>query len=85
MLIFTVTIAWYMGMTDSESSGVWKYYKTHILVEFLDFHISQPDDNGSNSQQCSLIVSPNVGYSYQWADHHCIDAFPTICEKALNR
>lgn len=72
---------WFMGMSDSTKQGEWRYWGTNEIVTFLDFFHSEPNDDGSNSQQCAVFVQP-YRFNYQWADHFCTDISPTVCEKS---
>ncbi|XP_052812249.1 perlucin-like protein [Mya arenaria] len=68
--------AWWLGITDEGSEGVWYWFDTNTLAEFTDFH---PGDGGPHIIEDCAVYDPSV--AYQWVDISCEkQAYLPLCE-----
>ncbi|XP_052765778.1 C-type lectin-like [Mya arenaria] len=68
---------WWIGITDEDIEGVWKWFDTDNVASFTDW---QPNDHSHNDEDCAIFVSV---YDFKWADTPCNTpntVFPPICE-----
>ncbi|XP_052762164.1 asialoglycoprotein receptor 2-like [Mya arenaria] len=67
---------WWIGLTDEDIEGVWKWFDTDTVASFTDW---QPNDHATADQDCVVMY---YGYDFKWADTWCsrVNLYPPICE-----
>ncbi|XP_030251081.1 C-type lectin domain family 4 member D [Sparus aurata] len=74
-----ITYYW-MGLTDSETEGQWKWVdNSTITIPFWDLEKNEPDNHqsgGPEGEDCAVVNS----YSQTWYDVPCSFAYPRICQ-----
>uniref|UniRef100_A0AAR2K8R3 C-type lectin domain-containing protein n=1 Tax=Pygocentrus nattereri TaxID=42514 RepID=A0AAR2K8R3_PYGNA len=71
--------AW-IGLTDSEKEGVWKWVDGSALTTTFWGH-SEPNSNAGD-EDC-VITGEGSDPVKNWADYPCIDRFGWICKKSI--
>ncbi|XP_052766893.1 perlucin-like [Mya arenaria] len=68
----------FLGATDDEVEGVWRWYTDHRLVSsgYQNWAPGQPQTG--TSQNCAVLWGPS---GYLWEDHYCEENAYIICEK----
>ncbi|WAR16252.1 LECH-like protein [Mya arenaria] len=72
--------AWWIGLTDENVEGLWKWHDTDTLATFTDWYPGEPSTNGggSNNEDCASIY---VRESFHWNDVDCqLYKYYPICE-----
>lgn len=73
---------YWIGLTDEETEGSWKWSDGSILAGFRKWHKSQP--SGTRRQNCGGIRTGSFwsrNYDAEWHDNECGDFRGYICEK----
>ncbi|XP_052765598.1 C-type lectin-like [Mya arenaria] len=68
---------WWMGITDEDIEGVWKWFDTDKVASFTDW---QPNDHTHNNEDCAVFA---VGDDFKWVDTYCTHnsyLYTPICE-----
>ncbi|KAL4218175.1 hypothetical protein ACF0H5_022911 [Mactra antiquata] len=68
------THSWWMGLTDQDIEGVWKWFDTDTVAAFTDWDPSQPDPS---EEDCGVFW---LAFDFKWGDVPCTSSFPPICE-----
>ena len=74
---------YWIGLSDSETEGDWKWADGTKLSEYKNWGQQQPNDNRGN-QDCVVIrlgSSHNRNYDGEWNDVNCSKNKGFICEK----
>ncbi|XP_060598551.1 perlucin-like protein isoform X2 [Ruditapes philippinarum] len=69
--------AYWIGMTDVETEGLWKISGTKRIVPFTDWEDGLPNNHGGN-EDCVIFYGPS---SYSWLDVPCSGKFRAFCGK----
>ena len=73
---------YWIGLTDEETEGIWKWSDGSILAGFQKWHESQPSGiplkNCSGIRMGSFLLRNNDA---EWHDNECEDRRGYICEK----
>ncbi|KAH3855374.1 hypothetical protein DPMN_097941 [Dreissena polymorpha] len=67
----------FLGATDSEVEGIWRWYSDNSLVNagYHNWYKGQPEPG---KQNCAVLWGPS---DYTWHDHYCNENGHVICEK----
>ncbi|KAL4218171.1 hypothetical protein ACF0H5_022907 [Mactra antiquata] len=65
---------WWVGLTDEDIEGVWKWYGTDTTAKFTDWNPGQPDPS---EEDCATF---HAGFDFRWADLPCTNHYTPICE-----
>ncbi|XP_052762165.1 asialoglycoprotein receptor 1-like [Mya arenaria] len=70
------TTTWWIGLTDEDIEGVWKWFDTDTVASFTDWH---PNEGATNGEDCAIFYSV---YDFKWADTYCSHTYlyPPLCE-----
>ncbi|XP_052762419.1 hepatic lectin-like [Mya arenaria] len=69
--------AWWIGLTDENVEGLWKWHDTDTLATFTDWFPGEPS-NGGNNEDCASIY---VREGFHWNDVNCqLFKYYPICE-----
>ncbi|XP_078526206.1 hepatic lectin-like [Lissotriton helveticus] len=75
----------WIGLTDRDQEGVWKWVKGLSLQSEAFWGCNQPDnsDNSGNAEDCATVGSITYcgGASSRWNDARCEKKYKFICEK----
>ena len=74
--------SYWIGLTDEETEGIWKWSDGSILAGFQKWHESQP--SGKTLKNCGGIRMGSFllrNYDAEWHDNECEDRRGYICEK----
>ncbi|KAL4218174.1 hypothetical protein ACF0H5_022910 [Mactra antiquata] len=66
--------SWYMGLTDEDIEGIWKWFDTDTIANFTDWAPSQPD---FMAEDCAIF---EAAHDFSWGDVKCTVGFIPICE-----
>ncbi|XP_045182115.2 perlucin-like protein [Mercenaria mercenaria] len=69
--------SWWMGLTDEEIEGVWKWFDTEEVTSITDWGTNQPDNSGG--EDCVIFYE---GFDYHWADVSCTQNYVPLCESS---
>ncbi|XP_045191217.2 perlucin-like protein [Mercenaria mercenaria] len=78
---FSEGLLYWIGMTDSETEGVWKMTGTDTIIPFTDWKGIEPENalTHPTGQDCAAFYRP---LSYSWADINCFNRLArAVCEK----
>ncbi|KAJ8040179.1 Perlucin [Holothuria leucospilota] len=70
---------WWIGLTDKDSEGVWKWY--NVSTNYTNWGDGQPSNNGGE-ENCVEINKDENDHVY-WNDISCSRKFWFICEKGF--
>ncbi|KAH3813949.1 hepatic lectin-like [Dreissena polymorpha] len=70
---------WWVGLTDEDIEGVWKWYDTDEMPSFTDF---MPGDSGDHTNEDCAAFAP--GADYRWVDAVCSAQLFVLCEARGN-
>lgn len=76
MLIISIAAYW-IGVTDTKTEGVWLWGTSQTVVTFTDFH--KPPDNHRGNQDCVQLLKTE---EYKWDDNFCVALRAFICKKS---
>ncbi|KAL4218176.1 C-type lectin domain 17 member A [Mactra antiquata] len=65
---------WWMGLSDHEKEGEWKWVNTDTVAEFTDWDPSQPDPS---EEDCGVFW---LAFDFRWGDVPCTSNFTPVCE-----
>ncbi|KAL4218169.1 hypothetical protein ACF0H5_022905 [Mactra antiquata] len=68
------TKTWWMGLTDEDIEGVFKWFDTDTVANFTDWNPGQPD---VYEEDCVSFWS---GFDFSWGDIPCNNQYTPICE-----
>ncbi|KAH3855375.1 perlucin-like protein [Dreissena polymorpha] len=68
----------YLGATDEEIEGIWRWYTDNSLVNEGYHNWSPGQPNARVNENCAVLWGPN---DYTWHDHFCNENAYVICEK----
>ncbi|XP_053401240.1 perlucin-like isoform X2 [Mercenaria mercenaria] len=68
---------YYIGLTDVETEGTFKWYGTDDVASFTDWNAGQPN-NHAGIQDCAIF---NYNMGLKWDDTNCSSKHKLICEK----
>ncbi|XP_045160094.2 perlucin-like isoform X2 [Mercenaria mercenaria] len=68
---------YWIGLTDVEKEGTFKWYGYDVGPSFTDWNNGQPD-NAGGVQNCGVF---NYGMAFKWDDASCAAKFKSVCEK----
>ena len=68
----------WIGLTDSETEGIWKWSNGATLTGYTNWGNGQPNDY--NGQDCGGIMNGILGYNGEWHDNTCSFERWFICE-----
>ncbi|XP_052239631.1 hepatic lectin-like [Dreissena polymorpha] len=67
---------WWLGLTDEDIEGAWKWFDTDEMANFTDF---MPGDGGDhNTEDCAAFCLGS--YDYHWCDAPCSYLTAVLCE-----
>jgi C-type mannose receptor len=72
-------IDFWIGLTDTDTEGLFKWVDDNSRATFTDWYQSQPD-NGGNIEDC---VHFKAIWNMQWNDRGCLSTEKSICEKKI--
>ncbi|XP_069115674.1 perlucin-like protein isoform X2 [Argopecten irradians] len=69
------SVSYFLGGTDREREGVWKWIRTGELIEFKDF--KPPEPNNDKSEHCLTLFEES---DFGWNDDQCDKKLHGICK-----
>lgn len=70
--------AHWLGGSDREQEGVWKWETSNELLTITDWIKDQP--NNFNNQDC-LTVHTDPDVDFKWNDEYCSKRLRFVCER----
>lgn len=67
----------WIGGTDADTEGTWEWLNGEA-VTYLNWRSGEPNDYGTNGEDCMIIEGENGGL---WDDRACTDTYGFICER----
>ena len=67
----------WLGGSDEEVEGIWRWYNDHSVFNYTNWHIGQPDSK--RSDDCLALWGPNNFTG--WDDYYCDYKSHYVCEK----
>ncbi|XP_071164168.1 perlucin-like isoform X1 [Mytilus edulis] len=71
------TSSFWLGGSDWDNEGEWKWEPHAIQMKFTNWHKGQPDNSGGK-EHC---LSVHRSYRYEFVDNNCHDSQHYLCEK----
>ncbi|XP_053382474.1 perlucin-like protein isoform X2 [Mercenaria mercenaria] len=68
---------YWMGLSDMDQEGTFKWYGTNDVVSFTDWISGEPS-NGGGTEHCVHFYH---GHSYSWNDAQCNSLMKAVCEQ----
>ncbi|XP_053382472.1 perlucin-like protein [Mercenaria mercenaria] len=68
---------YWMGLSDMDQEGTFKWYGTSEVVSYTDWNSGEPN-NGAGTEHC---VHFHHGGSFSWNDNQCTDLYKAVCEQ----
>ncbi|XP_062619680.1 CD209 antigen-like protein C [Saccostrea cucullata] len=79
MLAQKLTVSVWLGATDREVEGRWRWAHTNSLLTYSDWDVSHNQPNNYNNQDCLCLYVP---YGRTWCDEPCDKRdYQYICER----
>ena len=72
-------VDYWIGLTDSEAEGIWKWTNGATLTGYTNWGTGQPNDYYTG-QDCGGIKNGFHGYTGEWHDNRCSSEEGFICE-----
>lgn len=72
-----VDVRFWLGLTDTETEGIWRWYDNGLKATYLSWGGSEPQDYGS--EDCAVY---HGGLRFEWGDVPCGDGHRALCEQA---
>ena len=72
-------VDFWIGLTDSETEGIWKWTSGATLSGYTNWRPGQPNDHGGG-QDCGGIMNGHNQYNGEWHDNNCSLGRGFICE-----
>ncbi|XP_045180165.2 C-type lectin domain family 10 member A-like [Mercenaria mercenaria] len=72
---------WWMGLTDDEVEGIWKWYGEVEKPEFTNWAPGQPDNGASHEDCAEFDLRTHYGWDGKWNDVYCHALLLPICER----
>jgi collectin sub-family protein 12 len=73
----SIGISFWIGLTDADREGDFKWVDDNSRISFSDWCPPQPD-NGGNKEDCTHIYAK---WEYKWNDLNCLTPVKYICEE----
>ncbi|KAH3752121.1 perlucin-like isoform X1 [Dreissena polymorpha] len=67
----------WIGLSDEETEGIWKWYPSEKRANVTDWQPNDNEPNGGIAANCAAIWA---GYNYHWVDDSCSERYPPVCE-----
>jgi hypothetical protein len=68
----------WLGMSDMDIEGIWRWYDNNEIVSFTDWYPGQPD-KGDN-EDCATFAEYHSDHAYLWEDYPCDRKHHPVCE-----
>ena len=81
MLILTLGDRFWIGLTDDEREGQWKWLDAHTPPTFKDWAPNEPN-SWAPVDDCAAMAKDDP-YHGRWIDEACNMNYLPICEKSM--
>ena len=75
LLQFDNSLVWWIGLTDSEVEGTWKWDSSGNIATYYSWDMNEPD--GGGNENCVSLWHIK---EYAWSDLWCSYQFHPICQ-----
>ncbi|KAJ7379755.1 Sushi, von Willebrand factor type A, EGF and pentraxin [Desmophyllum pertusum] len=77
----TGNVVYWIGLTDAENEGTWKWSDGSALTGYINWHFNEPNDMGGEDCVQIVLGTHSKIYNAGWNDATCSISLGFICEK----
>ncbi|XP_053378765.1 perlucin-like [Mercenaria mercenaria] len=74
----TAGTSW-LGLSDMDIEGLWKWYDSNELAGYTDWYPGQPDKG--DGEDCAAFADYHSDHAYLWEDYPCDRLHHPVCER----
>jgi hypothetical protein len=74
-----VDVHFWLGLTDKDTEGVWRWYESNRIAPYLGWDSNEPNDV-AGAEDCAVLSWSNRN---GWVDVPCANNYRALCEKKI--